>query len=143
MPLTARGRQITAVLDTPGGGVPPGVMGCEIVRHEGLCVSCGRCVTACPTGAMGEEDRFEPARLFAAPAGTALAALGTELRRIARHEPRGSIRVPARVRAFRAIVLTREGCIGCGACVRACPTGAVEALPVPVDGPTPAVGASG
>ncbi|HYA01331.1 MAG TPA: 4Fe-4S binding protein [Candidatus Binatia bacterium] len=132
MPLSARGMEIASMLDSDTSGVRPGVLGCEILRHDELCVSCGRCVSACPTGAMVEEGRFDPARLFSAPAGTELGALGAVLRRIARHPPSTTIEVPERVRAFRSVVFVAERCVGCGACVRACPTGAVEARPVNV-----------
>ena len=134
MPLSARGRQIVEELAPAGGGVSAGVMGCEIARREELCVGCGRCVSVCPTGAMRQEEWFDPASLFSAPAGTGRGALGAALRRVARHHPEGPIAVPDLVRTFRAIVFLADRCAGCGACVRACPTGAVEARPVPVEG---------
>ena len=69
-------------------------------------------------------------QLFAAPPDSRRGALGSALRKIARHQPSQSIEVPARVSSFRSIVYDAEECIGCGACARICPTGAVEALPV-------------
>jgi len=127
MPLSARGRQVAAELDGAAAAVPAGVMGCQITCREELCVGCGRCVAACPAGALRQDGWFDPARLWSAPPATARGAVGAALRRISRHPPNGPVLVPERVLGFRQIVFTPERCLGCGACVRACPTGAVEA----------------
>ena len=48
MPLTHRGREILSRV--PGGSLQSTVgVGCEIVRHEELCVGCGKCATNCST----------------------------------------------------------------------------------------------
>jgi ferredoxin len=130
MPLTARGREILGSLPGVAPTTTTDGIGCEIVRRDELCIGCGRCVKACPSAALAESSRFDPVQLYRAPAGTTRGALGAALRRIARHEPNGSFEVPPRVRTFRTIEFDRTRCLGCGACTRACPTGAVKARPV-------------
>ncbi|HEY5160402.1 MAG TPA: 4Fe-4S binding protein [Gaiellaceae bacterium] len=130
MPLTARGEAIFDRLPSSAPRESTGSIGCEIVRHEELCIGCARCASACPTGATTTGGLFDPMQLYAAPPESRRGALGEALRMIARHQPSGPIEVPERVSAFRSIVYDAEKCIGCGACARICPTGAVEALPV-------------
>ncbi len=127
MPLTDRGRAILERL--PDGAFrAAGSTGCRIVRHEELCVGCGRCATVCPSGASGRGETFDPAQLLSAPADSRRGAIGAALRTIARHAPAGVIVVPERVTVFRTIVYDDEKCLGCGACARACPSEAIEAL---------------
>jgi len=130
MPLTARGEAIFDRLPSSAPRESTGSIGCEIVRHEELCIGCARCASACPTGATRAGGLFDPMQLFAAPPDSRRGALGEALRKIARHQPAGPIEVPARVSSFRSIVYDAEKCVGCGACARICPTGAVEAIPV-------------
>lgn len=127
MPLTERGRAIIARLPQ-GAFRAAGAGGCRIVRHEELCVGCGRCAAICPSAASSRGDTFDPRQLFDAPAESPRGALGTALRAVARRAPCGTIEVPARVTVFRTIVHDDERCLGCGACARTCPSDAVEAL---------------
>lgn len=130
MPLTARGEAIFERIPNAVPRESTGAIGCEIVKHEELCIGCVRCASVCPTGATATSGTFDPMQLFAAPPDSRRGALGEALRKIARHQPSGPIEVPGRVSSFRSIVYDADKCIGCGACARICPTGAVEAIPV-------------
>jgi ferredoxin len=128
MPLTNRGREI--LRRVPGGVLRSTIgVGCEIVRHEELCVGCGKCAANCPSGASQRGDLFDVDQLLSAPAGSRRGALGLALRRIARHAPTGPIEVPPRVTVLRTIVYDDGLCLGCGTCVRGCPAEAIEARP--------------
>ena len=137
MPLTNRGREIL-------GRVPGGVLrsttgvGCEIVRHEELCVGCGKCATSCPSGASRRGDLFDVHQLLSAPADSRRGALGAALRRIARHAPAGPVEVPERVTVLRTMVYDPDRCLGCGTCARGCPAEAIEARPPRADSAPPA-----
>jgi NAD-dependent dihydropyrimidine dehydrogenase PreA subunit len=127
MPLTDRGRAISERLPNASFRAA-GTGGCTIVRHDELCVGCGRCVNVCPSGASGRGDTFDPVQLLSAPAGSRRGEIGAALARVARHAPQGVILVPERVTVFRTIAYDDERCLGCGACARACPSEAIEAL---------------
>jgi ferredoxin len=141
MPLTHRGREI--LNRVPGGALlsTTGV-GCEIVRHEELCVGCGTCASNCPSGASTRSDRFDARQLLDAPPGSRRGALGDALRRIMRHEPAGPVEVPPRVVVLRTIAYDDELCLGCGTCARTCPTEAIEARP-PQAAAAPSASAAG
>ncbi len=133
MPLTSRGR---AILSRVPGDAPhdsTGV-GCEIVRHEELCVGCGKCAAACPSGASRRGDLFDVHQLLDAPADSRRGALGAALRRIMKQAPDAPIEVPPRVTVYRTIVHDEEKCLGCGTCARGCPAEAIEARPAKIDG---------
>jgi len=132
MPLTHRGREILGRVS--GGALQSTAgVGCEIVRHEELCVGCGTCATNCPTGASRRGDFFDVNQLLDAPADSRRGALGGALRRLMRHEPDGPVEVPGRVTVYRTILYDDEKCIGCGTCARGCPAAAIEARPPKAD----------
>jgi len=127
MPLTRRGNEMLERL--PQASFAGGsALGCEIVRHDELCVGCGKCAAACPTTASKRGESFDVSQLLDAPPESRRGALGTALRRLQRHAPTGPITVPARVTTYRTIDYDAAACLGCGACARACPSEAIEAL---------------
>lgn len=136
MPLTERGREILARVPAGAAHGTTGV-GCEIVRHEELCVGCGKCATNCPSGASTRSAHFDVYQLLDAPAGSRRGELGDALRRIMRHDPEGPIEVPPRVTVLRTISYDEEKCLGCGTCARSCPAEAIEARPPKADAPVP------
>lgn len=128
MPLTLRGREILERV--PGGALHSTTgVGCEIIRHEELCVGCGTCAKNCPSGASKRGDFFDVHQLLDAPEGSRRGELGEALRRLMRHEPDGPVEVPERVTVYRTIIYDNDKCLGCGTCARACPADAIEALP--------------
>jgi ferredoxin len=128
MPLTRRGHEI--LTRAPGGSLKcASGVGCEIVRHEELCVGCGTCAGNCPTGASARGDLFDVRQLLDAPEDSRRGELGAALRRLMRHEPDGPVKVPERVTVYRTIVFDAEKCLGCGTCARSCPARAIEARP--------------
>ena len=132
MPLTDRGREILSRVPQAAQPGTTGV-GCEIVRREDLCVGCGKCANACPSGASSRSDLFDVDQLLGAPDGSRRGALGDALRRIMRHAPDGPIEVPARVTVLRTIAYDPQKCLGCGTCARGCPADAIEARPPQAD----------
>ena len=128
MPLTNRGREILERLPATTVRSASSV-GCEIVRHEELCVGCGKCATNCPSGASRRSESFDVNQLLDAPADSRRGQLGAALRRVMRHAPDELVEVPERVTVYRTISYDADKCLGCGTCARNCPADAIEALP--------------
>ena len=108
MPLTHRGREI--LRRVPGGSLQSTVgVGCQIVRHEELCVGCGTCARNCPSGASERGDFFDVNQLLDAPERSRRGELGAALRRLMQHEPDGPIEVPERVTVYRTLKMLKTG----------------------------------
>ncbi len=78
-----------------------------LLFHDNLCVGCGRCVAACPRNVHAFVEGQHPLSPISHPLSPISAALP-----------------PQDVRD--AHILRRESCRLCGACVEACPRGALE-----------------
>ena len=128
MPLTGRGRAILSRLPVTHPH-SSGSIGCEIVRHEELCIGCGTCAAHCPTAASRRGESFDVGQLLEAPAGSRRGELGAALRRLMRTAPSGPVEVPPLVTVYRSSVCDDQRCIGCGTCARNCPVEAIEARP--------------
>jgi len=76
MPLTDRGKAILERLPA-GAFSSTGSTGCEIVRHEELCVGCGRCVDVCH-GNIGMPSVVEMIRRATAASSAGGAASSTK-----------------------------------------------------------------
>lgn len=128
MPLSTRGREIVTRMSVTTLR-SSGSVGCEIVRHEELCVGCGTCAKNCPTGSSVRGETFDVGQLLDAPADTRRGEMGAALRRLMRRAPEAPVQVPERVAVYRTIVYDAERCLGCGTCARNCPVEAIEARP--------------
>ena len=124
------GRLVDEVERVPGGVLHSTTgVGCEIVRHEELCVGCGKCASNCPSGASKRSETFDVNQLLDAPADSRRGQLGGALRRLMKHAPDGAVEVPERVTVYRTIAYDDDKCLGCGTCARNCPVEAIDALP--------------
>ena len=91
MPLTHRGHEMLERL--PQASFAGGsALGCEIVRHDELCVGCGKCAAACPTTATRRGESFDVSQLLDAPPDSRRGALGAALRACSATRPTGPSR---------------------------------------------------
>ena len=114
----------TRILVRGMGGFP------EVDFKRGECTFCGDCVSACPTPALDRVARAEgmaPWSVKAAVSDACLARNKVVCRTCGEAcEPR-AIRFRPALGGVSAPELNLDDCTGCGACVTACPVGAVTA----------------
>ena len=113
-------------------------VGCEIVRHEELCVGCGKCATICPSGRLAAQRPFDVNQLLDAPAGSRRARSAPLCGASCATTRTAPSRCRERVTVLRTIGYDDEKCLGCGTCVRGCPAEAIEARPPKARVPAPA-----
>ncbi|MHC5057893.1 MAG: 4Fe-4S dicluster domain-containing protein [Planctomycetota bacterium] len=127
---------------------PAGLLAPRVTFERSHCLpDCAACGAVCPTGAVRPFDVAEKAGIFI---GTAVVNLegcrlteGLECDQCARICPYDALTVVTSEDGFTAAPEVVAGsCVGCGACVVACPADVIEVLPT--DGPpSPPLSASG
>ena len=103
----------------------------------GGCSFCGTCAEACPATALSG-NRTWPWRL--AVAGTCLGAFGVTCRACEDNCDAAALRFTPMTKGRSAVGIDPDRCTGCGACIAACPVGALALVPLaqaPLSGPGP------
>lgn len=91
--------------------------------QAGACTFCNACAEACETGALQPADGW----LWRATATTdCLSGRGITCRTCEDHCDAQAIRFRLRVGGLSEPIFDAETCTGCGACVAACPAGAIR-----------------
>ncbi|MHB8603839.1 MAG: NADH-quinone oxidoreductase subunit NuoB [Thermoplasmatota archaeon] len=105
----------TTTYPKPGASVPAGAKQ-DIALDAARCDACGACAPVCPTGALaaGGADRAGGVSQSSPSAGGELSARGSA-RRVSAE----------RARESTTFTVDHGACIACGACVDACPPGAL------------------
>lgn len=93
---------------------------------EGECTFCGDCSTACKTGALLRRDGQPPWAARAAIGEDCLAQQRVECRVCGDLCAETAIRFTPQIGGIAIPAIDRERCSGCGACVAACPTRAID-----------------
>ena len=95
---------------------------------RGGCTFCGACVTACPSGALvsANGEGASPWDLIAVVGADCLSLAGVTCRICEERCSARAIRFRPRLGGRAAPQVAAETCTGCGACLSACPAGAIE-----------------
>jgi ferredoxin-type protein NapF len=97
----------------------------EIDFSRGECTFCGKCRDACAPRALRQKTGTPPWRLRAAVANDCLAYRDVVCRGCGDACGEAAIRFSPRLGGAARPEILAERCTGCGACVSACPAGAV------------------
>jgi ferredoxin-type protein NapF len=93
---------------------------------EAHCTFCGDCVRACETGALNATNGRAPWSLRASIGPQCLCAQNVVCRTCEDSCNEAAIRFRPRIRAAASPQINELSCSGCGACVKACPVGAIN-----------------
>ena len=99
----------------------------EIDFGRGACTFCAACVASCPTGALGDRGQG-PWRAMARVDGRCIALGGVVCRVCEEPCEADAIRFQRRIGASMPPRIDHRACTGCGACVGACPAGAIQVM---------------
>jgi ferredoxin-type protein NapF len=97
----------------------------EVDFRQGTCTFCGKCVEACKPQVLIKREGNPPWQLRARIAASCLAYRDVVCRSCGDACGEAAIRFSPRLGGAALPEIANERCTGCGACVAACPPGAI------------------